>query len=170
MPTLRHLSKGAFLIITPRTKAQNDTWSPQLSMGSYTRKNWSQGLPEAETVARILGKDLRMKSEVEIIKAVVLNWGWFASPENTRQFLKTSAVPQLEERALLLPMGRSWECWEIPYNAQDSLPPQRVIQSKIVQNVETGKHIYLDGIYFVCSLLHSKTKHWLAQRKSKIKM
>lgn len=64
----------------------------QLSVDSYTQRNVSQRLPEAETVARIVGKDLRVKSKVEIIKAVVLNQGRFWSPGNTGQCLKTFSV------------------------------------------------------------------------------
>lgn len=63
---------------------------PQLSVGSYThtKKNVSQRLPEGETVARILGKDLRVKSKVKIIKSVGLDPGRFWSPGNTWQCLK----------------------------------------------------------------------------------
>lgn len=83
------------------------------------------------------------------------------SPENTQQFLKTSAVSHLEERALLLSVGRSWECWEIPYNAQGSLPPQRVIQSKLFRMLRLeNTSIWMASILFV--LCYSKTKHWLA--------
>lgn len=65
---------------------------PQLSMGSYTKRNVSQRLPEAETVARILGKDLRVKSKVKIMKSVVLDLGRFWSPRNTWQCLKTFSL------------------------------------------------------------------------------
>lgn len=48
------------------TSINQDIWSPQLSVGSYTHRNVSQRMPEAEIGARILGKDLRVKSKGEI--------------------------------------------------------------------------------------------------------
>ena len=87
------VKRGIINNYTRNTRISQDICSPQLLMGSYTRRKVSQRLPGGEIVARILGKDLRVKSKVEIMKVVVLTWGLFWAPGNVWQCPKTfSAV------------------------------------------------------------------------------